>query len=425
MSTGAKVLYIGADNGTALTLSASSVVHGRIAADGNAKNVAPIVMSGSYNKVQDVFATNVTGTATGSLSLVGVAFTGGYNVVKHVHVTNMVNAGHPNVSFPQGVLSSGAENVIENIVCSDARSGLVTSTAVTTYVNNIVCRNMTDNGVYQLAGTLRQGHLEYSGSEEPAVLEGNGNINAITIIGAAFGIGFQSCGDVTIGRISVQPDASGNTAQYLFRTRAGSTVCGRISIGRIDGTFKGTSLWNAASANGTVSYLSIGAMDVTFQYDAAVCTSPASFGDLTGCLGVKLDNPKITLIDVNNLNNSTIFNITLGTLTKQSYARGLNMPAYGSDGVTVSNLAIRGVNFAQSLMATNGVYWRTDIGPYIVENSASTGMVDSASAAPTAGAWGKGKILWNIAPIASGTLGWVNVGTAGAPVWKTVGTIGA
>lgn len=425
MSPGAKFIYIGADNGTALTLSASNVVHGRIAVDGNAKNVAPIVVSGSYNRIQDVFATNVTATSTGSLSLIGISFTGGYNVVKHAHVTNMVNAGHPNVSFPQGILAYGAENVIENIVFSDVRSGLVLSTAVTTYVNNIVGRNMADNGIYQLTGILRCGRLEYSGSEEPAVFEGSGNVNDITIIGSAFGVGFQNCGDFTIGRLNVQPDANGNTAGYLFRTRVGSTTCGIIRIGRIDGTLKGSSLFSASSSNGTVAYLNIGSMDVTFQYDASICTSPASFGDLTGCNGIKFDNPKVTLIDANNVNNSTIFNISLGTLTKESYVRGMNMPAYESDGVTISNLQIRGVNFAQALMATQGVCWRTDIGPYIVENTASTAAVDSASQAPTAGSWLHGKYLWNVSPAASGTSGWVCVSSGTPGTWKTFGTIGA
>jgi hypothetical protein len=48
-----------------------------------------------------------------------------------------------------------------------------------------------------------------------------------------------------------------------------------------------------------------------------------------------------------------------------------------------------------------------------------------ASAAPTGGTWKVGDIVWNSAPTAGGTVGWVCT-TAGSPgTWKTFGTIAA
>lgn len=45
------------------------------------------------------------------------------------------------------------------------------------------------------------------------------------------------------------------------------------------------------------------------------------------------------------------------------------------------------------------------------------------TAAPTAGTWNKGDVVWNISPSAGGTIGWVCT-TAGTPgTWKTFGTI--
>lgn len=425
MSPGAQLTYIGADNGVLLNITSSNTKHGTVRVNGNAKNVTPVKVSGSGNDFAAIYSSGVTATAAGDLTLVGVGLNGNTNTVEEIRVSNMVNAGHPNVSFPQGVLAFGDQNTIGSIIFNDSRSGLVISNPITVYVNEIICRNMADNGIYQLTGTLRLGRLEYAGIEEPVVFEGTANVGEIAVIGTALGIGFQNCGDVTIGRLSVVPDASGNTAQFLWRVRSGSTACGRIDIGRVTGKFKGTTLFNMPSANGTVEFLAIGSMEVVFLYDAAVCTSPASFGDMTACLGFRWENSQITLVDVNNLNNSTIFNITAPAVTKQSYLSRLNLPTYESNLVTVSNLAIRGVSFAQALIATQGVYWRTDIGPYIVENSAATGVVDSASAAPTAGTWVRGKVLWNIAPAASGISGWVLVASGTPGTWKTFGAISA
>jgi hypothetical protein len=51
--------------------------------------------------------------------------------------------------------------------------------------------------------------------------------------------------------------------------------------------------------------------------------------------------------------------------------------------------------------------------------------LSSADTAPTAGYWTQGSVVWNSAPTAGGSMGWVCV-TAGAPgTWKTFGSIAA
>ena len=51
--------------------------------------------------------------------------------------------------------------------------------------------------------------------------------------------------------------------------------------------------------------------------------------------------------------------------------------------------------------------------------------LSSADSAPTAGYWTRGTVVWNSAPAAGGSVGWVCV-TAGAPgTWKTFGSIAA
>ena len=55
----------------------------------------------------------------------------------------------------------------------------------------------------------------------------------------------------------------------------------------------------------------------------------------------------------------------------------------------------------------------------------STELYNRYSAAPTAGTWAVGDVVWNSAPTAGGTIGWVCT-TAGTPgTWKTFGAIAA
>ena len=51
--------------------------------------------------------------------------------------------------------------------------------------------------------------------------------------------------------------------------------------------------------------------------------------------------------------------------------------------------------------------------------------VGRGTAAPTSGDWEQGDVIYNSAPTAGGTIGWVCT-TAGSPgTWKTFGTIAA
>ena len=62
----------------------------------------------------------------------------------------------------------------------------------------------------------------------------------------------------------------------------------------------------------------------------------------------------------------------------------------------------------------------TLVGNFGVEN-----RLFSGSAAPTIGDWRRGDIVFNSAPAANGTIGWVCT-TAGRPgTWKTFGPIAA
>ena len=419
----AQLLYVGVDNGTLLNVTGSNTKHGVIRVWGNAKNVMPLQISGSGNDIAAIYSGGVTATATGSLTIVGVGIYGDTNTIGRIRLSSMINAGHPNDSFPQAVLAYGDQNTIESIVLNDCRSGLVISNPVTVYVDSIICRNMADNGIYQLMGYLRLGRLEYAGVEEPAVFKGEANVDEISIIGNSLGVGFQDCGSVSIDRLSVRPDSAGNTTKFLFRTRGGSVSCGRIDIGRITGRFTGSTLF--AMDQGAVEYLAIGGMDVKFQYDAAVCVSPGSFANMAACQGFRWENTLIEVIDLNNAIGSTVLAINAPTVVKHSFLKAMDLQIYQSNGIAETSAALRGVGFAQALIETSGVHWRTDIGPYIVSVNAAGALADTANAIPSAGTWSRGKVLWQSFPQPSGTSGWVCVASGTPGTWKTFGSIAA
>jgi hypothetical protein len=54
-----------------------------------------------------------------------------------------------------------------------------------------------------------------------------------------------------------------------------------------------------------------------------------------------------------------------------------------------------------------------------------TGPSMTRSAAPAAGAWRVGDVVWNSAPAAAGTIGWVCTAAGSPGTWKTFGTIAA
>lgn len=425
MEVGAKIVYNGSDNGSALTIAASNTTFGDICVDGGGKNCTPVQINGDNNKIANIRVNNVVATPAGNFSFVGVGFYGDNNSVSRIEVDDFVNAGHSNDSFPQAVLSYGAGNTIDTIVCRNCRAGLVTSTVSgTTTVGSLKCYGMLDNGIYQLGGILILDDLVYHGTEEPAVFQGSGAVESITMVGDCIGLGFDNIGEFSVGSIHSIADSSGNTCKFLFRTRPLNTSAGRLSIGRISGTLKGTSLF--AINQGAFEYLEVGSINVRFLYDPTMATSLTGWATLSACKGFDINDMHVEIIDINNAATaSTIFQFQAPTaVSKRSFMRGLDATIYNADLTTVSPLAqFRGVNFAQSLIETSNVSWRTDIGPYLIARADNP--MDSANAVPTSGTWVRGKRLVNAFPAPGGAEGWVCT-TSGTPgVWKTFGSIAA
>jgi len=424
-SPNAKLNYTGAPNGTLLQITANNLQHGEVNVWGNSTDVLALYITGSGNSFKGLTSGGVTASVSAAANVNGIHISGTNNRIRNVEVTDMVNTGYANESYPQSMTVDGDGNIIEEIVFENGRSGLILSAAVTLTVGNITCRNMADNGIYQLLGILRLGHLEYQGNEEPVVFKGDADVNSITIIGTAFGVGFQDCGDVRIGELSVRPDSAGNTALFLWRVRNTSVSCGRISIGRVTGKYTGSSLFSMPSSTaGTVEYLDIGSMDVKFLYDTSVAISTSSFADLTAVKGFRWSNSLVEIIDVNNVGSVGFICNAPTTVQKESFIDRVDFVCYASDQVTENSNTVHCVNFAQTLVEATRVHWRTDIGPYIVNTSSTGSLYDCVTQAPTAGTWKRGKSFESAFPALGGPKGWRCIAAGTPGTWQVSGQNG-
>jgi hypothetical protein len=268
------------------------------------------------------------------------------------------------------------------------------------------------------------GNIEYHGNNEPAVFEGEVQIGQVILRGAASGIGFQDCGDISIDSIICEQDDNGETPNFLFRIRATSSSVGNVRIGHISGTLRGSSLF--AMSQGSAKHLHIAGGDLRFIYDAAVATNLTSWMDISSCDSLNIRDLYVTVIDEDDVTtSSSLFTMTLkSTLGKRSFFIDNAFSFFESDGATISDARFRGLNCAQDILETRGVIWRNGIGPYI-EDITGSFEADGSDVVPTAGTWKRGKILYDVTPSASGSIGWVCV-TAGTPgTWKTFGAISA
>ncbi|WP_247042175.1 right-handed parallel beta-helix repeat-containing protein [Arthrobacter rhizosphaerae] len=134
-------------------------------------------------------------------------------------------------------------------------------------------------------------------------------------------------------------------------------------------------------------------------------------------------NPKKVTARDGCITNSTNYGIYLNTTTTEALVSGVDVDnVTGSScgfyigGGTSSFLNNKATNVRAPLSTANGARVRT------VGNSWN-GIQTTGRTAPTAGAWSVGDIVYNLAPLAGGTVGWICT-TSGTPgVWKTFGAI--
>lgn len=391
MLPGSVIKYIGPDGDAPLTISGSDLEIPNITLDANHKYIFGLTIAGPRVKIGKVLMGNCVAPVD-SGTVYGVRILSDDCTISEIETYGFANTGNVNTSMPQtvGILGTVDGTVIGRAIFKGGGAGVVTggSTGKTT-IHDLLCEGITDNGIYQLGGYLSLGNMDYYGSEEAAVFKGDAAVGSVNVYGAATsGLGFDSCGDVTVEHLHVEQDADGNSAGNLFRTRSENVASGRITIGRITGNISPHSVWGVN--NGTVEYLSVLGGDVRVHYDASIFTNLNGSFDLQACSGFNIKNLRVHIVDTNNvLTGSTQFRMVAPTtnLASQSFLSGLEVIITQSDGVTLSSGAFYGVNFAQNLIHVKGQIWMANIGPYVREATAYGGTSETINQAPTGGTW--------------------------------------
>ncbi len=436
MSAGAMLRYNGANNGTLMTASGNGLNIETFFADANFNNCSLLVVSGNDSQLGTIKVKNVIASATGADSLYGVAFSGNDNTAASILVENFENTGWSNESFPQGVAftDTATRNVVGSVV-GDVTSSLVVigSSSGITEIGSIIAKNIADNGLYQLGGYLQLGKLSYINDadtvgNEPAVFAGgDAVVGAIQIIGGSNAIGFDDCGDVSIQTIQIQESAVGRTAGSIMRTRSGNTVAGSIYIGSVSGILKQSTTLFLLST-GTIASFTMDSLDVEYFY--TVASSTTSWAVFDACQQFSVKEFDVRIIDTTDaLTSATNFWLRAASanLLRPSYVGNIRVTIYQSDKTTVSDAGFRGQDFVQDLIQVDSGVFAVNIGPYLLKVGTTTPTNGGiyASAIPLTGTWKRGTVLWNTAPSAGGTPGWVCV-TAGTPgTWKAMANLAA
>tara|TARA_R110000822_G_scaffold5593_5_gene23913 strand:- start:1885 stop:3354 length:1470 start_codon:yes stop_codon:yes gene_type:complete len=428
MSPAAKLKFNGSGNGYLADLTASDEKVSYAAFDGNLSDCTLLKISGDRNLIGSIYLANSTASVSGVTSLFGVAILGDYNNIESITAYKLENTGFSNESFPQAVFIFGNSNNIQNIY-GDYCQALVVPSSVSdnTTIQNIVATNAYDNGIYWLGGNLFVGCFDYFGNDEPLVCKGDApsKLKIVSLNNHGTGtIGFEdSTGDVEIDNLYISP-ISGS----IFRTRAGNTASGNVKIQKITGSFTGSTLWDFST--GTLEYLSISDMDVTFNYDASVSGPITSWAKYTGCKSFNFGLLNIKIVDVNNVLTGSDFFSFLGpttNLTYRSFVNRLNISIFNSDEITQSAATVRASGlFSSNIIHVENGRIQVNIGPHLREVSDDTvanGIVIIGSAPPTIGTWRRGQVVWYSDSSAGSPSGAVCV-TAGTPgTWKAMAAV--
>lgn len=427
MSPGAIFKYTGAQNGVLLDIQTDNTYMPFIHTDANSIDCTQVKISGDNNVIDTVIVDNGVASSTSSTAIYGVAFYGAENKVHNIHVNNFANTGQANMSFPQAVFFYGSGNIAEAITAKTCASCVaIGSLSDNTRIGSLDIEDAADNGIYQLGGNMSVGRVRYANGEEPIVFAGgNANIDVIEIIGNAVGIGIQDCGNVNIGQLIIEPDSVGDSAKFIVRTRAGSIACGNLSIDSIVGTLKGTSLFYLTE--GTVENITVGNMDAMYYYDATLGGTLGNWFNFDACVSFNLGDVACKIIDVNNvLVGTDYFSFKASNTSKISYLHSMNVVVFESDETTYSAGGFRAANLIQPHVYVYSGQFQTNVGPYLLRND-ETAFTNGiyVNAAPSTGTWRAGSVVWNYAPSAGGTPGWVCV-TAGTPgTWKAMANVAA
>lgn len=425
MEYGAKLLWNGTSQGTLITVNGNDLRIGHLAASGNGYECTLMYIPNTVSRlhVDDFVGENIVNLGAsqgGAESCYGIQLNGVGCTFNDVLLRDLVWGANINIgagdngSYPQAVsLGNNADgNIINNITVQNGAAGVVASSPYFNFVGTGMFTNMNDNGIYiagydtpvdGIGGKFTMTSLHYeadqtrANGEEPAAFRTSAfaQVDSITFVGKSTGVGFTSCYDVTIGKITCLPSDTNDMASAAFRVRSDNVAAGNIRIGGIYGKLRPVNLFYTQA--GTVDYITVGESDVTVMYDAAKMIDTTDFINIPHAKGYNINNMLIRIVDENNVATSGtyfVFQTPTSNLSRKSFWRNNTVLIYNSDEETISPAAFRG-SLARELTLVDGVSWQTTIGPYVREATYLNGIPEAINdtVAPDIGFWPKGSDL--------------------------------
>ncbi len=417
----------------AIHISANNVTIKTLYVDGNYTNRAGIWVDSVSDQttVENYNVININAIQTdkiGQYPCAGVIECGSNSKYYSINARNIVNQGRSNHATPQiiQVYGNSVKCYIRNIYGDSIMTGAVIHPGSDIIIDNIECRNASDNGVYYLAdanrpyhlnsdpniygdGSLILGTLKYTGHDATIVCEGrNAQIGTILVKGYAKNALAVDDGkfpnvnkNISVDYVSmVTADDTGRTGRVVF-IRAGNDTSGTVSIGHLNFDVRNaSSIFQAIdSTHGILQKLWIGAIDGIFHYDSSrtQSTDRNHIFDISAFREFYVGTTTIKIIDDNlTLTSDDRFHfVPPDTLFRQSYLTGgFNVDIYDSSNVA-SAAKFRGDGASVQMIHGSDLYYHSNNDSTVefcggIENGWVRNTINEV---PTKGYWPIGTVL--------------------------------
>lgn len=285
-------------------------------------------------------------------------------------------------------------------------------------------RTAADNGIYNVGNAARVAayDLHLDATEEPIVNSGSGIVEYYggSIVNFTNAIGLQDCGGIKLRGTKIASPTAGSA--NIFKTRTGNTSSAYLHVEDCDIYARCTFAPLAFNVGAVLEVIDRNNR-WTYAYDSAVWTTTNLWDWNTGNRLVSQGSVH-ELVDLTaNIANGN-YQIEIPTVSVLSSWDSTLTNRTGNDAAFIRLNTVR-----QQLVTSKDTFAVDNINSDNEINRAGLASAPPREAwgttTPASGYWQRGSRIWNIAPSASGTAGWICV-TAGSPgTWKTFGAIAA
>jgi hypothetical protein len=421
MAGNACILYNGPTEGECVRLTANQTTSGTIRIDlGGLEPRTGFYLAGNDNTIEEVEISNVVSS---NLAWVVRSFyvAGNDNLIKSCVFRSHVNTGNTNNSSPQALVVDGTAdgNDFNYVYAEDCRSSVTNSSTGDNSYGRVVSRLAKDNGFYAVAGRSTVDEINYKGNDNVCGFRSGADvtIGSVHILESqSTSIFFGDCGDITIGDIFVMD----NRKEVLHLNLADT---GHIKIGSIQGTLINTAIFAMPAASGTVRSLSIGRIDLEVKIDSLTGWSQNSWIEITACEELHLNDVRIDAT-LTGITGSGFFYARFPTTIYDSVINTFRVYFYDSDGITIHP--------TRTFFALDVTAGKTLVLEGVLNSSAALRSANYSTfqpgrlvggAAPVAGTWRRGALVWRESPSAAAAPGWMCVASGTPGTWAAMANL--